>query len=111
MLVFVIKKIRIEKNITLYGLSKKTGISRTYLRSLENNKKSNPTINTLSTIADALNVNIKDLFYSEIEIENLRKEMYKRIDKYGINSKEVLEISQIIDLLVNIKMNEKKTSQ
>ena len=111
MLVFVIKKIRIEKNITLYGLSKRTGISRTYLRSLENNKKSNPTMKTLSAIANVLNVNIKDLFYSEIEIDNLRKEMNKRINKYGLDAKETLEISQIIDLLVNIEMNEKKTSQ
>ena len=31
--------------------------------------------------------------------------MYRRINKYGIDSKEVLEVSQVIDLLINIKMN------
>ena len=31
--------------------------------------------------------------------------MYRRIDEYGRNSKEVLEVSQVIDLLINIKMN------
>ncbi len=30
--------------------------------------------------------------------------MYDRIDKFGLNSNEVLEISQIIDLLINIDM-------
>ena len=30
--------------------------------------------------------------------------MYLRIDEYGIDSKEVLEVSQVVDLLINIKM-------
>ena len=30
--------------------------------------------------------------------------MYRRIDEYGLDSKEVLEVSQVIDLLINIKM-------
>ena len=30
--------------------------------------------------------------------------MYRRIDEYGIDSKEALEVSQVIDLLINIKM-------
>lgn len=67
MIVFKIKEIRETKNITLYYLSKNTSISRTYLRALENNKKSNPTIQTLYKIALALDVNLKDLFYSEFD--------------------------------------------
>lgn len=105
MLLFVIKKIRQNKNMTLYELSKRTDISRTYLRLIENNHNVNPTTRILEDIAEALEVNIKDLFYSTVEIENLKQEMYKKIDKYGMNSKEVMEISQIIDLLVNIEMN------
>ena len=105
MLLFVIKKIRQNKNMTLYELSKRTDISRTYLRLIENNHNVNPTSRILEDIAEALEVNIKDLFYSTAEIENLKQEMYKRIDQFGLDSKEVIEISQIIDLLVNIKMN------
>ena len=41
MVIFVIKDIRSEKNINLYKLSKLTGITRSYLRDLENNKKNN----------------------------------------------------------------------
>ena len=104
MQIFVIKMLRTSKNITLYKLSKDTNLSRTYLRNLENNKTFNPTLNTLEKIASVLEVSIKQLFYSLDEIEPLRKEMYRRIDKYGINSKEVLEVSQVIDLLINVKI-------
>jgi len=101
MIVFVIKEIRKRKNITLYKLSKDTNLSRTYLRNIENNVNTNPTLSVLIKIANVLDVNIKELFYSELDIEKLRKEMHKKIEKFGINSKQVLQISQIIDLLLN----------
>ena len=104
MFVFNIKRIREKKNISIRKLSHMTDISRTYLSNLENNKRVNPTLSALYSIATALNVDVKDLFYSDIELSKLKKEMYKRIDKYGINSPEALEISQIIDLLINIDL-------
>lgn len=106
MFVFVIKSLREKKNISQYKLSQITNLSRTYLRNLENNKKCNPTMSVLQLIADALDVNIKDLFYSHLDIDELKKEMYHRIDLYGKTSKETIEISQIIDLLINVKMRE-----
>lgn len=104
MFVFVIKNIRERKNLTIYKLSKMTGINRSYLTQLENNKKFNPSLKTMYSIARALEVKVDDLFYSELDIETLRDEMHSRIDKYGINSKEVMEISQVIDLLINVKL-------
>ena len=106
MIVFVIKEIREKKSITLYELSKKTGISRTYLRELENNKKVNPSMEVLRNIANALEVNVKRLFYSELDISYLKNVMYERIDEFGIDSTEVLEVSQILDLLINLEMSE-----
>lgn len=106
MFVFVIKEKRIEKNITLYRLYKMTGLSYSYLSELENNKVFNPSLDTMNKIAHALNVKIDDLFYSELDIDNLKEEMYRRIDEFGINSKEVMEVSQVIDLLINVKMKE-----
>ena len=103
MFVFVIKNIRERKNLTIYKLSKKTGINRSYLTQLENNKKFNPSLKTMYSIARALEVKVDDLFYSELDIETLRDEMHSRIDQFGINSKEVMEISQVIDLLINVK--------
>lgn len=106
MIVFNIKNIRKSKKISLRKLSDMTGISRAYLFDLENNRRFNPTIFILEEIAEELDVNIKDLFYSLDDIENLKEEMYRRIDLYGIGSKEVLEVSQVIDLLINVKMKE-----
>lgn len=63
----------------------------------------NPTLHVLESIANVLNVNIKKLFYSELDVEELREEMYHRIEVFGLDSKEVYEISQIIDLLLNVE--------
>ena len=105
MFVFVIKRIRLEKGLSIYKLSKTTGINRSYLTQLENNKKFNPSLKTMYLIAHALDCKIDDLVYGELDIENLKEEMYQRIGKYGLDSKEVMEVSQVIDLLINIKMN------
>lgn len=106
MYIFVIKSIRKKKNISLNELSNITKITKSYLSSIENNKRFNISLDKLYKIADALNVNVKSLFYTALDIENLRKELHYRIDKYGIDSKQVLEISQTIDLLVNLKLKE-----
>jgi transcriptional regulator with XRE-family HTH domain len=103
MFVFVIKNVRKSKNITLYRLVKNTGLSYSYLSELENNKVYNPSLKTMYSIAKALDVKVDDLFYSELDIETLRDEMHSRIDQFGINSKEVMEVSQVIDLLINVK--------
>ena len=103
MFVFVIKQLRESKNISQYKLSQMTDISRTYLRNLENNKKCNPTLGILSLIAEALDVRIRDLFYEDLQIEELKEELNIRVEKYGLRAKETMEISQIIDLLINIK--------
>lgn len=103
MYVFVIKLLRRSKNITLYKLSQVTGISRTYLRELENNNVFNPTMQILNKIANALDVTIKDLFYYDNDVNKLKEEMYHRIEVFGLDSEEVYEISQIIDLLLNVE--------
>jgi len=106
MFIFMVKNIRESKKISLNELSKRTRISKSYLHELENNSKFNVTLDKLYNIANVLNVNVKDLFYTTFDIEGLRKKLHDRIDKYGIDSKETLEISKLIDLLVNISFKE-----
>lgn len=103
MFVFVIRNVREKRNISLYRLVKLTGLSYSYLSELENNKVFNPSLKTMYTIANALDVKVDDLFYSELDIDNLKEEMYRRIDEFGIDSKEAMEVSQVIDLLINVK--------
>lgn len=61
MIELLIKKIRIEKNMTQEELSQRGGISESYISELENNLKM-PTILTLCKLAEALEVEITKLY-------------------------------------------------
>lgn len=76
------------------------------MHELESNKKFNVVLDKLYKISTALDVNIKELFYTSLDVENLRKELHNRINEYGLNSKQVMEVSKLIDLLVNINFKE-----
>ena len=54
---------RIKKNITLVKLSKLSGIGKSTLNNIENEKTS-PTMNQMEAIAKALDVKISDLYDS-----------------------------------------------
>ena len=55
---------RVSKNLTLYQLAERTGISKTTLNTIENGQTS-PTLWQLETIAAALDMKICELFESE----------------------------------------------
>lgn len=55
---------RRNKKITLVELAKKTGISKTTLNDIENEKLS-PTMKQIEAIAKGLNMRINDLFESD----------------------------------------------
>ena len=108
MYIFVIKEIREKNKISINELSKMAGVSRAYLYDLEHNRRINPTLDILLKISAALNVNVKDLFYTRLDIETLRNKMHESIDKNGIDAEETIEISQLLDLVLNIKNEWKK---
>lgn len=56
-----IHKLRIEKGISIIQLSNDSGISRSHLFYIES-KKSVPSLITLSKLATAMNVTMKDFF-------------------------------------------------
>lgn len=104
MFIFIIKEVREELGITQEELSKRTGISRNYIAELENSKKVNPSFETIFKIAQALGVEIRKIYVAISDIDKLKEELYIAIDKYGINAPETLKISELIDKLVNLKM-------
>lgn len=57
-------EIRSDKSLSLRQLERMSGISKTTLNDLEDEKRS-PTLNQLEKIAIALNVKISDLYDSE----------------------------------------------
>lgn len=105
--VFTIKFLRKDRHISQRKLSKMSGVSRPYLSNLEENRRFNPSMDTLGKIADALGVDIKDLFYSELELGALQQELDNHVIKYGLRSKKVLEISRVVDLLMNLEMKKR----
>jgi len=106
MFIFVIKKIRNQKKIKLKELCLKTKLSRSYLTKLENNHLNTCSLETLKKISDAIEVNIKDLFYTTDDIEDLKEELNEIVDEHGLDSEEALEMSQLIDSLINIMNKE-----
>ena len=56
-----LKQIRKEKNMSLSELSKKSGVSKTQINDIENNRKK-PTLQSVILLAKALDVNVNDLY-------------------------------------------------
>lgn len=58
-----LKNARKQKNMSINGLAKETGLSPTYLSNLENDNRCNPSKETMDKIAEALNSTVPELFY------------------------------------------------
>ncbi|EDK34024.1 helix-turn-helix domain-containing protein [Clostridium kluyveri] len=56
-----LKKIREIKGITKYRLSKKSGISQSYICEIESGKYTNPSIDIVLKLAEALEISISEL--------------------------------------------------
>lgn len=56
-----IKGVRKSKNMSIYELASKSGLSDSYLGRLENGKRKDPSISTVIKIATALEISIEDL--------------------------------------------------
>ena len=61
---YKIREMRERLNMTQVELSIKSGVSRTTISNLENGVESVTTTKTLHKLANALGVNVEDLFYS-----------------------------------------------
>lgn len=58
-----IRKVREEKGLTLLKLSDLSGVSVGYLCHLEKGSRSNPSIEVMEKIAEALNKTITEVFF------------------------------------------------
>lgn len=66
----IVSKVRTEKKISLRQLARISGVKRSHLSDIENNRTS-PTLDELDALAEALNVRIGDLY---IEHRGLKEE-------------------------------------
>jgi len=90
-----IKSIREEKKLGLNETAKLAGISPSYLSDIEKGNKTNPSMEVLQRIADALDVSIKEFFKSEPASQQQLKEWD---DKYNPNG-ELAEQVKFIESL------------
>ncbi|MGF7056465.1 helix-turn-helix domain-containing protein [Brassicibacter mesophilus] len=67
-----VRRIRNDRNISILKLRELTGLSKSTISDLENDKSS-PTVETLQKIANALEVDVEDFFKSEQKNEENTK--------------------------------------
>ena len=80
-----VKKIRIEKKLSMTELAEKAGVAKSYLSSLERNIQVNPSVQFLEKIAGVLNVPLNDLLHDTPEI-NYLDEDWAELVKEAMNS-------------------------
>ena len=66
-----VKKLRLEKKMSLSELAEQAGVAKSYLSSLERNLQSNPSIQFLEKISSVLNVPVDHLINEQINKEEL----------------------------------------
>lgn len=73
-----LRRIRIERGITLRELARKVGCTSSFLSQVERDKV-DPSISTLKKIASALNVNIVDFFMEDIGDQDVVTKVHERV--------------------------------
>jgi transcriptional regulator with XRE-family HTH domain len=101
----IIKKTRLEKNLSLTKLADLAGVSKAYLFNLENNNQKNPSLDIAQKIAKVLEI---DPFL--LLSENLQRN--ENMDSVGINHNQnelYFELQKQIEELHSNKLEELKT--
>ncbi|MDU7150095.1 MAG: helix-turn-helix transcriptional regulator [Clostridium sp.] len=96
----LLKRKRIERNLTLEELANKTGVSVAYLSRLENGIRVNPSMKIMQKIDKALkSSNSKSEIVIPINIINLNVILEKRV----LNKEERLHLQKCIDEILSQK--------
>ncbi|MDM5285523.1 XRE family transcriptional regulator [Peribacillus frigoritolerans] len=93
MIGYRVKSLREEKKMSISELSKKSGVAKSYISSLERNLQTNPTILVLEKIASILCITIDALLYEQADqlMDEEWKIIMKDIMGSGISKEEMRE--------------------
>ncbi len=88
-----IKTIRKDQKMSITELAEKAGVAKSYLSSIERNKQTNPSIQFIEKVSEALEVSVNDLLYDgeEVNIEDLDTEwleMVREAMQSGVSKKD-----------------------
>lgn len=90
-----VKKLRLEKKMTLSELAEQAGVAKSYLSSLERNLQNNPSIQFLEKISVVLEVPVDRLIRDQVDPDELDSEwleIVKEAMKSGITKEQFREI-------------------
>lgn len=88
-----ISELRKQRKITQEELAETIGYSTNHISKLES-ARTNPSFDLLVKISNALNIELKELFYFEnqrINKESIKKQMHKAIDNINIEQLKILQ--------------------
>jgi XRE family transcriptional regulator, master regulator for biofilm formation len=74
-----VKKLRLEKKMSLSELADQAGVAKSYLSSLERNLQTNPSIQFLEKISSVLNVPVDQLIYEQTNKDDLDNDWMKLV--------------------------------
>lgn len=66
-----VRKLRLEKKMSLSELAEQAGVAKSYLSSLERNLQTNPSIQFLEKIAAVLHIPVDHLIHEQPDKENM----------------------------------------
>jgi len=74
-----VKKLRLEKKMSLSELAEQAGVAKSYLSSLERNLQTNPSIQFLEKIAAVLHIPVDHLIHEQPDKENMDSDWVKLV--------------------------------
>lgn len=95
-----LKQIRTSKDISIYKLSKDTGISPNYISDLENGRR-NPSLVTLERLIVPLGITLSELFNEDDQVSYLSENERELVENYrnlpDEKGKLLLEMSKALN--------------
>jgi len=74
-----VKKLRVEKKMSISELAEQAGVAKSYISSLERNLQRNPSIQFLEKIAAVLHVPVDHFIHDEMNPDDLDSEWMKLV--------------------------------
>ncbi|MEH7115528.1 helix-turn-helix domain-containing protein [Neobacillus niacini] len=105
-----VKKLRLEKKMSLTELAEQAGVAKSYLSSLERNLQSNPSIQFLEKISSVLHVPVDHLINEQINKEELDNDwmgIVKEAMDSGVSKEQFRDFLEFNKWRINQNNNEK----
>ena len=100
----ILKKKRLELNMTLTQISKNTGIDVGHLSHIENGER-NPSYKTLKLICDVLNISVNHLWNYTGKSVKEDRENYEYMNYINLNKIPLVEVEDFVDAPTNYDGN------